>query len=198
MPFGGELWSICCLRNISEDTEMAIFPLRAKDFHISLKATDVNIWHEDVGVFACSSFTFQQNSVQQSSNRSPLNLLFALWNISMFQEKKKRYPKNKTITQEKNLKNLSGFVSFGFVTSFCIMGTSAAQCYIPDRSVWGSYCCMICGRTCSRLLRRQQKQMLVSVQCSHPFKIDYFSGFYCKNTLPCVISNSLINYIDIQ
>lgn len=88
IPFGEELWSICCLRNISEDTEVAIFPLRAKYFHVSLKARDMNIWHEDFGVFAYFFFTFA-SEIQQNSNRSPLNLLFAVWNISMFQEKKK-------------------------------------------------------------------------------------------------------------
>lgn len=86
-PIGRELWSICCVRNISEDAEVALFPLRAKDFHISLKATDMNIWHEDLGVFACFSFTFA-SEIEQNSSRSPLNVLFALWNTSMFQEKK--------------------------------------------------------------------------------------------------------------
>lgn len=43
IPCVGEFQSICCLRNISEDAAVAIFPLRAKDFHVRLKATDMNI-----------------------------------------------------------------------------------------------------------------------------------------------------------
>lgn len=134
--FGGDLWSTCCLRNISEDAEVAIFPLRAKDFHLSHEATDTNIWHEDLGVVACFSFTFP-SKIQQSSNRSLLNLLFVLWNITMFQGKK-RYPKSKTITTTRNLKKPFLIVSLGFVTGSCILGASAAHCYIPDWSVRGS------------------------------------------------------------